>query len=124
MKIKLDENLPRQLAILLKNLGHDVHTVHEERLIGSPDVEVWSAAQTESRFLITQDLDFSDLRQFAPGSHHGILLVRLRSPSRQALMERVGGLFRTESVAAWTGCFVVATERKLRVLKALGKHDS
>jgi len=26
MKIKLDENLPHQLATLLKNLGHEVHT--------------------------------------------------------------------------------------------------
>lgn len=34
MKIKLDENLPLQLASLLKELGHDAHTVHDERLIG------------------------------------------------------------------------------------------
>jgi predicted nuclease of predicted toxin-antitoxin system len=26
MKIKLDENLPVRLAVLLKNAGHDVHT--------------------------------------------------------------------------------------------------
>ena len=40
MKIKLDENLPHQLATLLKNLGHEVHTLHEERLVGRPDAEV------------------------------------------------------------------------------------
>ena len=34
MKIKLDENLPFRLATLLKDLGHDTHTVNEERLIG------------------------------------------------------------------------------------------
>jgi len=27
-------NLPLRLATLLKDLGHDVHTVHEERLMG------------------------------------------------------------------------------------------
>ena len=74
MKIKLDENLPLRFAILLKDLGHDAHTLHDESLIGHADREIWEAAQKESRFLITQDLDFSDLRQFAPGSHHGILL--------------------------------------------------
>lgn len=83
MKIKLDENLPFSLAIPLRGLGHDVHTTHEEGLLGHADREIWEMAQKESRFLITQDLDFSDLRQFAPGSHHGILLVRLRSPSRR-----------------------------------------
>jgi len=89
MKIKLDENLPRRLAHLLQTLGHDVHTVYDELLVGRADPEIWKAAQNESRFLITQDLDFSDLRRFAPGSHHGILLVRLRSPDRGSLADRV-----------------------------------
>ncbi len=123
MKIKLDENLPLSVANLLQNLGHDVHTAHKERLIGHADREIWEAAQKESRFLITQDLDFSDSRQFAPGSHHGILLVRLRSPNRRNLVERVEELFRKENVTDWAGCFVVTTERKIRVLKPRGKQD-
>jgi predicted nuclease of predicted toxin-antitoxin system len=117
MKIKLDENLLLRLAILLKNLNHDVHTTPEEGLSGHVDGDVWEAAQKESRFLITQDLDFSDLRQFAPGSHCGILLVRLRSPSRSALIRRVVALLEEELVAEWERCFVVATERKLRVVR-------
>lgn len=117
MKIKLDENFPLRLAILLKDLGHDAHTLHDEFLVGHPDREIWEATQKESRFLITQDLDFSDLRQFAPGSHHGMLLVRLRSPNRSDLIERVGELFQKENASEWAGCFVVATERKIRVLK-------
>jgi predicted nuclease of predicted toxin-antitoxin system len=117
MKIKLDENLPFGLAIPLRNLGHDVHTTHEEGLTGQADQKIWEIAQKESRFLITQDLDFSDLRRFAPGSHHGILLVRLRSPSRGNLAGRVAELFQTEDIGEWAGCFIVATERKLRLLK-------
>jgi predicted nuclease of predicted toxin-antitoxin system len=123
MKIKLDENLPLLLAIRLKALGHDVHTVLAERLIGCADREIWEAAQRESRFLITQDLDFSDSRQFAAGSHSGILLVRLRSPDRRTLTQRVETLFQKEDVSAWSGCFVVATERKLRVTKPTGKQN-
>jgi predicted nuclease of predicted toxin-antitoxin system len=117
MKIKLDENLPHRLAAVLKDLGHQVHTVYEERLVGHTDAEIWQAAQKESRFLITQDLDFSDRRQFAPGSHHGIMLVRLPSPSRANLIERISELFRKERVIEWDGCFVVSTARKIRVLK-------
>jgi len=117
MKIKLDENLPHRLATLLKNLGHEAHTLHEERLVGHPDADVWEAAQKESRFLITQDLDFSDSRKFAPGSHHGILLLRLRSPSRRNLIELIEEMFQKDNVSEWAGCFVVATERKIRVLR-------
>ena len=93
MKIKLDENLPLRLATMLKDLGHNVHTVHEERLVGHADTEIWEAARKESRFLITQDLDFSDSRKFAPGSHNGVLLLRLRSPSRRASLERIEECF-------------------------------
>jgi predicted nuclease of predicted toxin-antitoxin system len=124
MKIKLDKNLPFRLAALLKNLGHDVHALRDERLLGRADAEIWESTQKESRFLITQDLDFSDLRQFAPGSHHGLLLVRLRSPNRRDLIERIVALFQNESVGEWAGCFVVATERKIRMLKPKSTEKS
>lgn len=118
MRIKLDENLPRHLMPRLASLGHDVRTPREEGLAGASDPMVWEAAQREGRFLITQDLDFSDARRFAPGAHHGVLLVRLREPSRRALMERVERLFREEDVGGWEGCYVVATDRKVRVRRA------
>ncbi len=124
MKIKLDENLPLRLANLLKDLDHDVHTVRGEQLRGHGDREIWEAAQKESRFLITQDLDFSDSRKFVPGLHHGILLVRLHSPNRRNLIGRVVELFQKERVDEWAGCFVVATERKIRVRKPQSKQNS
>jgi predicted nuclease of predicted toxin-antitoxin system len=123
MKIKLDENLPFRLATPLKKLGHDVHTVYDERLIGRGDNEIWEAAQRESRFLITQDMDFSDSRKFVPGSHQGILLVRLHSPNRKNLVDRIIELFQEENVTEWAGCFVVATELKIRVQKPSSKKN-
>ena len=124
MKIKLDENIPSDLSNSLRALGHDVHTVHAENLTGSSDHEIWEAAQREARFLITQDLDFSDSRLFSPGSHHGILLLRLHSPDRRSLIERVEEVFETQKVIEWVGCFVVVTERKIRLLKTPHQHNS
>ena len=118
MRIKLDENLPVHLAAILINLRHDVHTIAEENLSGKSDREVWEAAQQDERFLITQDLDFSDLRRFAPGTHSGILLVRLHSPDRESLIRRISEVFRQEEVEGWSKCFVVATERKVRIIRA------
>jgi predicted nuclease of predicted toxin-antitoxin system len=82
MRIKLDENIATSAAVRLAALGYDVHTVIEEGLVGRVDSEVWMAAQTEERFLITRDLDFSDEWRFAAGSHAGVLLVR---PRRRAV---------------------------------------
>ncbi|HLJ53703.1 MAG TPA: hypothetical protein VKT77_01625 [Chthonomonadaceae bacterium] len=42
-------------------------------------------------------------------------LLRLRNPTRQDLRKRVAALFQTEMVEDWVGCFVVATDVKVRV---------
>ena len=115
MRIKLDENLPSGLVPLLAALGHDVDTVPAEDIAGEDDDVVWRAAQADGRFLVTQDLDFSDARKYAPGTHHGLLLVRLPQPGRIALQDRVTSLFRTEAVDTWSGCMVTATPTKVRI---------
>lgn len=115
MRIKLDENLPAGLVPLLAALGHEVDTVPAEGLGGQEDDVVRRAAQADRRFLVTQDLDFSDARRYVPGTHHGLLLVRLPQPGRIALQDRVALLFRTEAVDTWSGCLVTATPTKVRV---------
>jgi predicted nuclease of predicted toxin-antitoxin system len=115
MRIKLDENLPESLLEILRGLGHDPDSVLSEGLRGEPDDVVFPAALADGRVLITQDLDFSDIRQFAPGTHPGLILVRLREPSRTTLRERIEWIFRTEPVETWAGCFVVVSDHKVRV---------
>jgi predicted nuclease of predicted toxin-antitoxin system len=117
MKIKLDENIPLQVKSFLESLGHDVDTVPEEGLTSKPDEIVWNTTQTAGRFLITQDLDFSDNRKFLPGTHMGILLVRLSTPGRMEVASRINSIFLSEDVETWKNCFVVLSDRKLRVTK-------
>lgn len=84
MKIKLDENMPAGLVRILAAIGHQADTIPQEGLAGADDTDVWGAAQAAGKFLITQDLDFSDITQFTPGSHHGILILRLKEPGLSA----------------------------------------
>jgi predicted nuclease of predicted toxin-antitoxin system len=113
MRIKLDENLPARLKNVLTQHGYDADTVAEEGLAGHADGEVWQAAQNTNRFLITQDMDFSDIRLFTPGNHEGILLVRLREPGANALVAKLSAI--AGEIRNWHGCFVVLTEHKLRI---------
>jgi predicted nuclease of predicted toxin-antitoxin system len=115
MRVKLDENIPVRLAGELSPLGHDVDAVASEGLKGKPDSDVWSAAQREQRFLITQDLEFSDMRQFKPGTHAGLLLVRLREPGANALVSRIHAALQEQRLDSFARCFVVLTDRKLRI---------
>jgi predicted nuclease of predicted toxin-antitoxin system len=60
MKFKIDENLPVEAAVLLREAGHDALTVHEEGLRGALDPKLREACAAEARAPITFDLDFSD----------------------------------------------------------------
>jgi predicted nuclease of predicted toxin-antitoxin system len=115
MRIKLDENIAASSAVRLTALGHDVHTVIEEELGGRADSDIWTAAQLEERFLITQDLDFSDSRRFAPGSHAGVLLVRLPDAEQWRISDYLVAWLSTPDASTWERCFVVATPNKVRV---------
>lgn len=115
MKIRLDENIPVRPQPVLQQLGHDTDSVVQEGLTGCTDERLWQAAQEAGRLLITQDLDFSDIQRFKPGSHAGILVVRLRNAGREAIVRRVGQVFQYEAVSEWQGCFVIVSERKIRI---------
>jgi len=124
MRIKLDENIPIRLTDYLAEMGHDADSVLQEKLKGHQDPEIWEATQKVQRFFITQDLDFSDIRKFKPGTHAGILLVRLQSPGRTALLQRLLHTFLFEDVENWKGCFVVLTDNKIRIRRQKNQKES
>lgn len=77
MKIKVDEDLPESLVEKLNRLGHEVDCVRIEGLAGRSDSEVLIGTQAAGRFLLTQELDSSDLQRHAPETHQGILIARV-----------------------------------------------
>ena len=117
MRVKLDENIPHTVRNRLAPLGLEVDTVLDEGLGGRRDEEVWAAAQAEQRLLVTQDLDFSDRRAFAPGTHWGILLVRLPDAEQWRVGDYVVAWLSSSDASSWSRCFVVATPTKVRVLR-------
>ena len=115
MKLKLDENIPGSLKAELAAIGHDVHSVVDEALVGGSDERIWTRCQEEERLLVTQDLDFSDSRKFKPGRHAGLLLIRLQNPGRAALIGLLKSIFERHDVETWKKCFVVVSETKIRI---------
>jgi len=117
VKLKLDENLPTSARARLEALGLDVDTVVDEGLGGRSDPDVWTAAQAAGRLLVTLDLDFSDTRRFAPGTHCGIVLIRLPDAEQRRAADFLHAWFSLPDALTWSRCFVVATPTKLRVLR-------
>ena len=59
MKFKLDENLSRRAADLIRAAGHDAVTVASEGLRGAADETLFEVCMRESRALVTLDRDLA-----------------------------------------------------------------
>ena len=115
LRFKLDENVPVDAALVLREAGYNCHTVYDEALAGAPDPNVAAACAREGRVLATLDLDFSDVRAYPPGTHPDIVVLRPRTPDRDstlALLRRVLPLFTSEPVAR---CLWIVDSERLRV---------
>jgi hypothetical protein len=73
-------------------------------------MEIGVRCQREERLLITQDLDFADFRKFQPGSHFGIVLVRIQHPGRAELLNLLSWVFGTQDVESWNRCLVIVSD--------------
>ena len=85
----------------MTSAGHDVDTVIDENLVSAPDRDVVAAATSAERILVSLDRGLGDIRAYPPGSHAGIVVLRLTDQSAASaikavsLQERVGvGLTR------------------------------
>ena len=116
MKFKLDENLPASSAAILTNAGHDVDTVTQEGLIGAPDRDVVAAATAAGRILISLDRGLGDIRAYPPGSHAGIVVLRLTDQSAAAATKAVTDLATLTNPDSLTGA-VTVLQRGLRRIR-------
>ena len=68
--------------------------------------------------LITLDRGMGDLRTYPPGSHAGIVVLRLADQSAPAITEAVTELANWSELEALTGAVAVLQEGVLRIRRA------
>ena len=115
MRIKLDENPPVQLKSLFTESGHDADTVVEEGLGGAPDARVAAVCIGDERVLVTQDLDFSDIRTYPPAEHSGIVVFRLSTAARDALLELAAILIERMGESSPRGQLWIVEDTRIRI---------
>ncbi len=59
MKFKVDENLPVEVAELLRQAGYDAATVFDEKLAGETDRTIAAVCRLEQRAIVTLDVEIS-----------------------------------------------------------------
>lgn len=115
MRLKLDENLPADLADEFAGRGHDVDTVLDEHLGGSKDAVVVGAATGDDRTVITLDRGVGDVRNFPPGSHPGVVVLRPVSQDPASILGLVRRFLSAHDLAAFSRCVVVVEPNRVRV---------
>jgi predicted nuclease of predicted toxin-antitoxin system len=118
VRIKVDEDLPRQIADLLISRGHDAATVVGQGWQGVSDDVLWPRVQNERRWLITADKGFANLRRHPPGSHAGVILLRAQEESRRTYMELAALALERLKLDEIPGALVVVTHRGVRIRRA------
>ena len=98
MRFLVDENLPIDVAELLRREGHDVLYLPHTGNRGAVDKEVWGIATREDRIIITRDLDFPlpDLPR-----PPGVILLRVPDAFTRHQITEVVAQFAVIAIALW-----------------------
>lgn len=117
-RIKIDEDLPREVADILAAKGHDTATVVGQGWQGLSDDALWPRVQNERRWLVTADRGFGDLRHYPPGTHAGVILLRAQEESRRTYLDLATIAFEYLKLDEIPGAVVVVTRRGVRIRRA------
>jgi len=86
VRFKVDEDLPREVAVLLRSVGHEAETVHDEGMSGFADEDIGKKCQDESRALVTLDVGFANVQTYPPEEYRGLIVMRLRRQDKPSVL--------------------------------------
>lgn len=115
MRFKVDENLPDEVAELLRQAGHDATTIVEEALGGTRDPQISLVCQQESRALITLDMGFADIRYYPPNLLSGTVVLRVKSQDKQTVLTVVSQMIPNLAEHQLTGKLWIVEEDRIRI---------
>ncbi len=115
MKFKIDENLPIDVAVILRQEGYDAKTVSEQNLVGQSDSIIAQICRKEKRTLITLDTDFSDIRSYPPKEYNGIIVLRLARQDKFYVLRIINNLLKVFVDEVPEGCLWIVEEEKIRI---------
>jgi predicted nuclease of predicted toxin-antitoxin system len=104
MKILVDENIPAVTVTELREQGYDVLDIRGTGEQGMDDQHLWEKATQEQRLLVTTDKGFAEHREEL---HYGLLIIRLKQPSRDKIHQRVLQALQRYAADQWPGLMIV-----------------
>lgn len=115
LRVKLDEDLPRQMIERFTARGIEATSVFSQGWQGMPDDELWPRVQAERCWLVTADRGFADLRRLVPGTQSGVLVLRVEPESRRGYLELAERVLEILDLASIPAAIVIASPAGIRV---------
>ena len=115
MKFKVDENLPVDVAELLRQAGYDAVTVVDQMLGGAADSVIARVCADEQRVLITIDTDFADIRTYPPEDFHSLIVLRLKQQDKPFVLIVLTNLLPILASESPDKQLWIVEERRIRI---------
>jgi len=112
---KVDENLPLEASVLLREAGHDALSVHDQEMTGSTDDTLADVCQAEKRAIVTLDLDFADIRAYPPENYFGLIVLRLDRQDKPHVLEVLAHLTPKLLSEELVGKLWIVSEHTIRI---------
>lgn len=79
---------------------------------------MFASAQDAGRLLVTLDRGFGDIRRYEPGTHAGIVVLRLPDESAAAVVRVLRRVMVQHDLADLSGTIAIVEPARLRIRRA------
>ena len=115
MRFLADMCVDVRVVSWLTSQGHDAIHLRDEGLQRMPNGGIFQKAMTESRVVVTFDLDFGEIVALSKGRKAGVILFRLRNTRTSFVIQRLGEIVSECADALARGAIVIVEESRHRV---------
>jgi len=115
MKFLRDMGVDIRVATWLRERGCDPVHLRDQGLQRLPNGEIFTKAISESRIILTFDLDFGEIAALARGRRASVVVFRLHNTRTGHVLERLAAVLADCSAILEKGAVVVVEEDRHRI---------
>lgn len=117
MRFLIDADMPRSLADVIREYGHQAVDVRDIGPSLALDADIAAYARTEQLCIVTGDFGFADIRSYPPNEHAGIIVLSLprTATSRYISSLLTGLLTQADLLAQLPGKLAVVEAGRVRL---------